>query len=133
MKEKILSGLRRDGAGHMAHMESAVACVTRAKANWPEVSTKRYEELGAPHHFPLNRRWAGKASIGNNEDGPIRRTTGYRSQAVAHYSMSMLAALKLQRIADNKKRHAPHCDPMADYWATVERKEYREWAQRRLR
>ena len=53
----------------------------------------------------------------------------------------MRAALRLQRIVDHKNRTAPDSDPQAGYWAVVEpnearamkRKEFREWARRRLR
>ena len=106
---------------HVAQLASAMACIMRAKAKCPKVSAGRYEELIAPHRFLLGRRRAAEAGLDENDDDSMRRLTGYRREAVLHGSMSTWGALKLQRIADHKKRNAPDCDPMADYWDAAKR------------
>ena len=105
--EELLSGLRRDDAAFMAHLESAVACTMKAKAKLPEVFTKRYEESNALHRFPLNRRRAAKAGLDKNEDASMRRLTGHCRQAVTDGSMCTRAALKLRRFADREKNVTP--------------------------
>ena len=62
LKDETHNGLRQEVTMQMERVKSARACILRTKAQWPEVSTKRYDELNELHHFPTNRSWEEKGA-----------------------------------------------------------------------
>ena len=125
MKDKILNGPRQEDALQMEHVEGAMACISRAEPQWPGVSTKRYGELRELHQLLMNRsRWA-KESVEERNRASWRRASGYRRKGVQEGTLSMRKPLKLQRLAEGRKRNAPDDDTQAKYWAVVERNEGR--------